>query len=67
MRSTIRRNAPKIPVYLSALPPNYRVAIGDYRSKWDAQKDRDDWLEEYPMSIVVPMEINLPALKKQED
>lgn len=67
VRSTIRRNAPKIPVYLSALPPNYRVAIGDYRSKWDAQKDRDDWLEEYPMSIVVPMEINLPALKKQED
>lgn len=67
VRSTIRRNAPKIPVYLSALPPNYRVAIGDYRSKWDAQKDRDDWLDEYPMSIVVPMEINLPALKKQED
>jgi len=67
VRSTIRRNAPKIPVYLSALPPNYRVAIGDYRSKWDAQKDRDDWLEEYPMSIVVPMEINLPDLKKQED
>ncbi len=67
VRSVIRKQAKGTPVYLSSLPPNYRVAIGDYRTKWEAQKDQDNWRNSYPNSIVVPMEINLPELEQPKD
>ena len=62
MRSAIRKSSPDAAVYLSAMPPIYRVTIGDYRTKWDAQQAQDAWATTFPNALIVPMEINLPPL-----
>ena len=45
------------------MPPNYRVTIGDFRTRWEAQKAQDEWTTAFPMAIVIPMDINLPVLR----
>jgi hypothetical protein len=44
------------------MPPNYRITLGDFRSKWEAQKEKQVWLKTFPLALVIPMEIELPAL-----
>ena len=61
-RARARKANSTWPVYLSSMPPNYRVTIGDFRTKWEAQKAQDAWNKAFPRSIVIPMEINLPPL-----
>lgn len=64
VRAKARNAQSDWPVYLSSMPPNYRVTLGDFRTRWEAQQAQDAWMEEFPMSIVIPMDINLPALQK---
>ena len=66
VRSKARRNNGKSSVYLSSMPPNYRVTIGDFRTRWEAQKAKDAWMKSFPMAIVIPIDINLPALKTSQ-
>ena len=61
VRANVRKTTGEWPVYLSSMPPNYRVTIGDFRSRWEAQKTQDAWSKAFPMSIVIPMDINLPT------
>ena len=63
VRANARKTSGEWPVYLSSMPPNYRVTIGDFRSRWEAQKAQDAWDKAFPMSIVIPMDINLPRLQ----
>ena len=63
VRANARKTSGEWSVYLSSMPPNYRVTIGDFRSRWEAQKAQDAWNKAFPMSIVVPMDINLPRLQ----
>ena len=63
VRAQARRTNGEWPVYLSSMPPNYRVTIGDFRTRWEAQKAQDAWTRAFPMAIVIPMDINLPVLK----
>ena len=63
VRAQARRTNDEWPVYLSSMPPNYRVTIGDFRTRWEAQKAQDAWTRAFPMAIVIPMDINLPVLK----
>lgn len=62
IRAQLRSLQHDWPVYLSSMPPNYRVTLGDFRTRWEAQKVQDEWVESFPMSIVIPMDINLPSL-----
>jgi len=64
VRAKARNAQAAWPVYLSSMPPNYRVTLGDFRTKWEAQQAQDTWTDEFPMSIVIPMDINLPALRE---
>lgn len=64
VRAKARNAQAAWPVYLSSMPPNYRVTLGDFRTKWEAQQAQDAWTDEFPMSIVIPMDINLPALRE---
>lgn len=66
VRANARRTSGEWPVYLSSMPPNYRVTIGDFRSRWEAQKAQDAWNKAFPMSIVIPMDINLPRLQTDQ-
>jgi hypothetical protein len=51
---------PEIPAYLSYLAPNFRVRVGDLRTKLPAEKLRSDLKDEYPGLYVVPDLIELP-------
>jgi hypothetical protein len=53
---------PETPAYLSYLAPNFRVRVGDQRNKREAEKLREQLLDEFPGSYVVPDEIEMPRL-----
>ena len=63
VRAQARKTNGEWPAYLSSMPPNYRVTIGDFRTRWEAQKAQDEWANVFPMAIVIPMDINLPVLR----
>jgi hypothetical protein len=57
---------PEIPAYLSYLAPNFRVRVGDLRTKLPAEKLRMELKEEYPGLYVVPDLIELPRLDDEK-
>ena len=58
VRSKVRKQS-RLPVYLSSLPPSYRVCLGDFHDKWDAEKERKKWQSKFPLNLVIPMEITI--------
>jgi hypothetical protein len=54
---------PEVPVYLTYQQPNFKVRIGDYRSRIEAQKFLKDLEGLYPTSFIVPDEVKFPPLK----
>lgn len=55
------RNLGIEPAYLNALPPSYRITIGDFHNKWSAEQERHKWLKKFPYALVVPMEITVSS------
>ena len=47
-------------VYLTFKTPNYRVRIGDFRTKLDAQRFLIDLTADYPNAFIIADQINLP-------
>lgn len=54
---------PDIQAYLSYQQPNFKVRIGDYRNRFEAQKFLKEIEGLYPTSFIVPDEVKLPPLK----
>ena len=54
---------PDLQAYLSYQQPNFKVRIGDYRSRYEAQKFLKEIEGLYPTSFIVPDEVRLPPLK----
>lgn len=50
--------------YLDYLAPNYRVRIGNFRTKLDAERLKQTLLKKYPTCIIIKDIIELPTLKK---
>jgi hypothetical protein len=55
---------PDIPVYFTYESPNFKVRLGDFRGRIDAQKVFHDLKDSYSGVIVVPDKINFPSLAK---
>jgi hypothetical protein len=53
---------PDTPAYLDYLAPNFRVRVGDQRTKLDGEKLKHELLNEFPGLYVVPCEIEMPRL-----
>lgn len=53
---------PDIPAYVSWKAPNYRVRVGDFRSRLEAEKMLQSILIAYPNAWVIKDEINFPAI-----
>jgi hypothetical protein len=53
---------PDIPAYVSWKAPNYRVRVGDYRSRLEAENMLQTILIGYPNAWVIKDEINFPIL-----
>lgn len=47
-------------VYLSFKSPNYRVRIGDFRTRLDAQRYLVEITVDYPNAFIIEDQINLP-------
>jgi hypothetical protein len=54
---------PDIPAYLTYQQPNYKVRVGDYRSRFEARKFLSEIEGKYPTTFVVPDDVRLPPLR----
>jgi hypothetical protein len=54
---------PDIGAYLSFKSPNYKVRVGDFRTKLDAQRFLNEILPEYPNAWIIEDQINLPKVE----
>ena len=55
---------PDVPAYLSWLPPNFRVRVGDLRTRVEAERLLRTLKADHTGSYIVPDDIELPALAK---
>jgi len=54
---------PDVPSYLSYQQPNFKVRVGDYRNRYEAQKFLKEIDGLFPTCFIVPDEVKLPPLK----
>lgn len=54
---------PDVGAYLSFNSPNYKVRVGDFRTKLDAQRFLNDIILEYPNAWIIADMIKLPKVE----
>jgi hypothetical protein len=54
---------PDVRAYLSFKSPNYKVRVGDFRTRLDAQRFLNDIIIEYPNAWIIADMINLPRVE----
>ena len=57
---------PDYAVHIKFIAPNFRVRVGDFRTKDEAWKLYKQVQKEYPTAFVVPDIINFPLLKENQ-
>lgn len=57
---------PDFAVHIKFIAPNFRVRVGDFRTKNEAWKLYKKIQKEYPTAFVVPDVINFPLLKQNQ-
>lgn len=50
--------------YIDYLAPNYRIRVGNFRTKLQAEKFKQELISTYPTSIVLKDKIELPELSE---
>lgn len=58
-----RAKYPDIAVYLTFKAPNYKVRVGDFRTRLDAQRFLMEISTEYPNAWIIPEQINMPKVE----
>ena len=54
---------PGVPAYLTYQQPNFKVRVGDYRSRFEAQKFLKEIDGMFPSGFIVPEDVKLPSVK----
>jgi hypothetical protein len=54
-----------VPCYVVSQEPYYKVRVGDYRTKMEAEKLLKELIPEYPNAFVVEDEINYPVIDRR--
>jgi hypothetical protein len=54
---------PNVPTYLSYQQPNFKLRVGDYLNRFEAQNFLKEVSSNYQTSFIVPDEVKLPPLK----
>lgn len=57
IRADVLDKFPEYAAYLSYRQPNFRVRVGDFKSRFEAQKLLNDLKPLYPTSFIVPDEV----------
>lgn len=60
-------NFPDTPAYLVWEAPNYKIRVGDFRTKLDAERFMRKISSLFPYAFLVKDEINFPVLMKEEE
>ena len=60
-RQFLQRN-PSLPAYQSWLAPNWRLRVGDCRTRLEAERLLHELRPQYPGCFIVPDDIEMPAL-----
>lgn len=60
---TFKSNYPETEAYLTFKAPNYKVRVGDFRTKLDAQRYLNTIIQEYPNAWVIEDIISLPDVE----
>ena len=55
-----RAKYPDVRAYLSFKSPNYKVRVGDFRTRLDAQRFLNEIIDQYPNAWIIADNINLP-------
>ncbi|MBM71153.1 MAG: hypothetical protein CL847_00015 [Crocinitomicaceae bacterium] len=63
VRAKCRKQLDHDRIYLESITPNYSVAIGDYRDRWEAEIALSNLKIKYRDALIVPAEIKMPDLK----
>jgi hypothetical protein len=63
IHETFLSKYPNIGVYLTFNTPNYKVRVGDFRTKLDAQRFLNEILPDYPNAWIIDDQINLPKVE----
>jgi len=63
VRTDFNSRHPAVPSYLSYQQPNFKIRIGDFRTRLEAQKFLKDIEGQYATSFIVQDEIRIPPLK----
>jgi hypothetical protein len=58
-----RAKYPNVGVYLTFKSPNYKVRVGDFRTRLDAQRFLNSIIDEYPNAWIIADLINLPKVE----
>jgi hypothetical protein len=58
-----RAKYPDVAAYLTFKAPNYKVRVGDFRTKLDAQRFLNEINPEYPNAWIIPEQISLPKVE----
>lgn len=64
LKETFIEKHPNIPVYITFGVPNYRVRVGDFRTRLEAENLLDKINRKYPGAWVTQDNINFPVLPK---
>ena len=58
-----RAKYPDVTAYLTFKAPNYKVRVGNFRTKLDAQRFLNEIITEYPNAWIIPEQISLPKVE----
>ncbi len=62
VRAKCRKNLSHDNIYLESITPNYSVAVGNYRDRWEAEIALSEYSKKYKDALIIPCEIKLPEL-----
>jgi hypothetical protein len=58
---------PEIPTYISYIEPNFKVQVGDFRTKLEAQKLESELTGMFSTLFIIPTKINPPKTDNPND
>jgi hypothetical protein len=67
VKSDFLRDHPEVSSYLVYQQPNFKVRVGDFKTRLEALRLLDDIHADYPAAFVVPDEVKLPELAEQKE
>jgi hypothetical protein len=67
VKTEFMRKYPAVHTYLSYLSPTYRVKVGDYRFRLEAEKMLNEVSGTYSRSMIVPDKITITELQPNQD